>query len=273
MLAGLFVLTGCGDSKKTSETPPSVVTPPPMVITTAAPTATPEVSSKPVAVDCPYSSLGFEGRDVNAQHYPKQYSTSDAKLISEIWNILSGNEREEVSDYQSYEDMMCLTFLGQNKTERVNLQPDDYCELIDSGKKYSLAPGSYSTISALLTDYTTKNCSFVIDENFLSIMTDAVEPLVFMLNTPHITVMPSVTGDFTENWVLIPTDIMNWEHTGRFAYIQNIYTNEGFGPVEISVHFDELLIGVSCDGVSKLFSTDQGTMDSIERLFASIENG
>lgn len=275
VLAAALLLTGCGNSKKAAETPPPpIVKPPSIVYATAEPSATPEPTPRRTAIDCPYSSLGFEGRDVNAQHYRRSYSTTDAKLISAIWDIISSDEREEVSDYQSWEDPMYLTFLGRS-TERVNLQPDDYCELVDSGKKYALPPGSYSAISELLTAYTTENYSFIIDENFLNIDTSLPFSIDFYYynRTERISAVSTEIGDFTEDWVLIPTDIHDWEYTGRFAYIQDIYTKEGFGPVELSVHFDELLITVSCDGVSKLFSTDQATMDSIDSLIENLENG
>lgn len=272
VLAAALLLTGCG-AEKPAEKAPRPVAPPTVIIAADQPSPSPEPEPRRTAIDCPYSSLGFEGRDVNAQHYRRSYSTTDAKLISAIWDIISSDEREEVSDYQSWEDPMYLTFLGRS-TERVNLQPDDYCELVDSGKKYALPPGSYSAISELLTAYTTENYSFTIDENFLNIDTSLPFSIEFYYGqTQRISAMPYETGDFTEDWVLIPTDIRDWEHTGRFAYIQDIYTKEGFGPVEVSVHFDELLITVSCDGVSKLFSTDQATMDSIDRLLESLENG
>lgn len=271
-ILALLLLSGCG-SEKAEEAAPRPVAPPTVIIAADQPSPTPEPTPK-VAIDCPYSSLGFEGRDVNAQHYPRSYSTTDAKLISAIWDIISSDEREEVSDYQSWEDPMYLTFLGRS-TERVNLQPDDYCELVDSGKKYALPPGSYSAISELLTAYTTENYSFTIDENFMNIDTSLPFSIDFYYynRTGRISAVSTEIGDFTEDWVLIPTDIHDWEYTGRFAYIQDIYTKEGFGPVEVSVHFDELLITVSCDGVSKIFSTDQNTLDSIDSLFDSLENG
>lgn len=271
ILAALL-LTGCGSVKKPAETTtPRPVAPPTVIIAADQPSASPEPTPMTTAVDCPYSSLGFEGRDVNAQHYPKSYSTTDAELISAVWDIISSDERVEVADYQSWEALMYLTFLGRT-TERVRLQPDDYCELVDSGKKYALAPGSYAAISELLTEYTTENHSFTIDEDFLSVSPYALDSIVFARKSWGTSVLPRDIGDFTEDWVLIPTDIRDWEHTGRFAGIRNIYTDENYGPVEISVHFDELLITVSCDGVSKIFSTDQTTMDSIESLFDSLEN-
>lgn len=269
ILVALF-LTGCGRAEKPADTPPRPVAPPTVIIAADQPSPTLKPTPQ-TAVDCPYSSLGFEGRDVNAQHYPRSYSTTDAELISAVWNIISSDEREEVVDYQSWEALMYLTFLGAT-TERVKLQPDDYCELVDSGKKYALPPGSYAAISELLTAYTTENHSVVIDEDFLSISPYALDSIVFASESCLTSVLPRDIGDFTEDWVLIPTDITDWEHTGRFAFIRNIYTDENYGPVEISVHFDELLITVSCDGVSKIFSTDQATMDSIESLFDSLEN-
>lgn len=272
ILAALILLTGCGSSEKAEEALPRPVAPPTVVIAADQPSPTPEPTPRRTAIDCPYSSLGFEGRDVNAQHYPRSYSTIDAELISKIWNIISSDERKEVSDFQGWEDPMRLTFLGQT-TERVNLQPDDYCELVDSGKKYALAPGSYSAISELLTEYTTENYSFIIDENFLNIDTSLPFPIEFYFDqTQHVSAMSSEIGDFTENWVLIPLETVNLDQSGRFAYIQEIYTKEGYGPVEVSVRFDELLIGLSCDGVSKWFSTNQETIDSIESLLASLEN-
>lgn len=272
VLACLIVLTGCGSAEKATTPQPDIVKPPQIVYATAGPSETPEPTPRTTAIDCPYSSLGFEGRDVNAQHYPRSYSTIDAELISKIWNIISSDEREEVSDFQGWEDPMRLTFLGQT-TERVNLQLDDYCELVDSGKKYALAPGSYSAISELLTEYTTENYSFIIDENFLNIDTSLPFPIEFYFDqTQHVSAMSSEIGDFTENWVLIPLETVNLDQSGRFAYIQEIYTKEGYGPVEVSVRFDELLIGLSCDGVSKWFSTNQETIDSIESLLASLEN-
>lgn len=272
ILAALILLTGCGSSEKAEEALPRPVAPPTVVIAADQPSPTPEPTPRRTAIDCPYSSLGFEGRDVNAQHYPRSYSTIDAELISKIWNIISSDEREEVSDFQGWEDPMRLTFLGQT-TERVNLQLDDYCELVDSGKKYALAPGSYSAISELLTEYTTENYSFIIDENFLNIDTSLPFPIEFYFDqTQHVSTMSSEIGDFTENWVLIPLETVNLDQSGRFAYIQEIYTKEGYGPVEVSVRFDELLIGLSCDGVSKWFSTNQETIDSIESLLASLEN-
>lgn len=270
MLAVFFALTGCSSSEKAVEMQPRPVAPPTMLIIAEEPSASPETTPT-ATIDCP-SSLDFEGRDVNAQHYPRSYSTTDADLISAVWKIISSNEREEVADYQSWEDTMHLTFLGST-TERVNIQPDDYCELVDSGKKYSLAPGSYATISKLLTEYTSENCTFFIDENFLNIDTSISFPIEFYFDqTEYVSAVSTEIGDFTKDWVLVSTDIHDWEHTGRFAYIRDIYTKEGFGPVEVSVHFDELLITVSCDGVSKLFSTDQATMDSIDSLIESLEN-
>lgn len=264
ILASLFLLSGCGKSEQVEQTNSPIEE-----IAVVSPTVIPEMT----AAQCPYENLTFTGRDVNAQHYPRSYSTEDKELIGGVWSILNSPDRIEVSNYDSYEDVMQLHFESQNKLERVNLFPNDNCEFIDTGKKYCLAPGSYSAISALLTDYTTENCSFVIDENFLSIDTASQETLVFMFNAPPATaVLPIVTGDFTEDWVLAPTEIQNGEHTGRFAYIQGIYTNEGYGPVEVSVYFDEMLIFVTCDGVTKIFSTDQNTLDSIDLLLESIEN-
>ncbi len=226
----------------------------------------------PLSMPCPYRSLTFSGRDVNAQHYPRSYSTEDGELIENVWKILNSPDRIEVSEYEGYEDVMDLQFFEGNKSERVILLPNDNCEYLYIGKKYCLAQGSYAAVSALLTDYTTANYSFTIDEDFLNIDTDSQEELVFMFDIPPVYISPSVTGDFTEDWVLIPVDIQNWDHEGRFGYIQNIYTREGFGPVEISVHFDELLIGISCDGKTKLFYTDQSTMDSIDQLVKSVRN-
>ena len=167
---------------------------------------------------------------------------------------------------------MLLTFLGHT-TERVKLQPDDYCELVDSGKKYALAPGSYSAVSELLTAYTTENYSFTIDENFLSIDASIPFSIEFYFDqAEHVSAVSTEIGDFTKDWLLIPTDIHDWSDTGRCAYIQNIYTNEGYGPVEICIHFDDQLIDVSCDRICKLFSTNQETIESIESLFASLNN-
>lgn len=271
ILAALILLTGCGSSEKAEEDLPRPVAPPTVVIAADQPSPTPEPTPRRTAIDCPYSSLGFEGRDVNAQHYPRSYSTIDAELISKIWNIISSDEREEVSDYQSWEDPMNLTFLGRT-TERVKLQPDDYCELVDSGKKYALAPGSYSAVSALLTEYTTENYSFVIDREFLSVSPYSPETIeIFYDQTKRICVEPSEIGDFTKDWVLTPTDIENWSHTGRAVGIQGIYTNENNGPVEIGVYFDDMMIIVSCDGVSGLFYTDEATLAAIDSLIKSLE--
>lgn len=221
---------------------------------------------------CPYNSLTFSGRDVNAQHYPRSYSTEDKELINKVWAVLNSSDRIEVSEYEGYEDVMDLQFFGENESERVILLPNDNCKYIGTGKKYCLTQGSYTVISSLLTDYTTANYSFTIDEDFLNIDTDSQEELVFMFDASDVYVSPSVTGDFTEDWVLIPVDIQNWDHEGRFGYIQNIYTREGFGPVEIAVHFDELMIVVQCDGKSKAYYTDQSTMDSIDQLVESVRN-
>lgn len=270
ILAALLLFTGCG-AEKPVEKAPRPVAPPTVIFATEQPSPTPEPTQK-FAIDCPYSSLGFEGRDVNAQHYRRSYSTTEAELISAVWNIISSEEREEVSDYQSWEDMMYLTFLGRT-TERVKLQPDDYCELVDSGKKYALAPGSYSAISELLTEYTTENYSFTIDENFLSVMTCAVEDIVFIYDSYPISVMPRDIGDFTESWVLFPSELQDGAYTGRCVDIQNIYTNDCYGPVEVSVYFDMGLILVTCDGITEAFSTDRNTLDSIDRLLESLENG
>lgn len=265
----LLLFTGCG--KQETENPPTFVKPPQIVCASDAPSETPEPTPRSTAIDCPYSSLGFEGRDVNAQHYPRSYSTTDAELISKIWNIISGDEREEVSDYQSWEDPMNLTFLGRT-TERVNLQPDEYCEFVDSGKKYALPQGSYSAVSALLTEYTTENYSFVIDREFLSVSPYSPETIeIFYDQTKRICVEPSEIGDFTKDWVLTPTDIENWSHTGRAVGIQGIYTNENNGPVEIGVYFDDMMIIVSCDGVSGLFYTDEATLAAIDSLIKSLE--
>jgi len=224
----------------------------------------------PLGLPCPYTSLTFSGRDVNAQHYPRSYSTEDGELIEKVWKVLNSPDRIEVSEYEGYEDVMDLQFFGMHENERVILLPNDNCKYLGTGKKYCLPQGSYAAISALLTDYTTANYSFTIDEDFLSIDTDSQEELVFMFDIPAKYVLPSVTGDFTGDWALIPTDIKNWDHEGRFGYIQNIYTREGFGPVEISVYFDELLIGISCDGKTELFYTDQSTMDSIDQLTENV---
>lgn len=271
VLAAALLLTGCG-AEKPAEKAPRPVAPPTVIIAADQPSPSPEPEPRRTAIDCPYSSLGFEGRDVNAQHYRRSYSTTDAKLISAIWDIISSDEREEVSDYQSWEDPMYLTFLGRS-TERVNLQPDDYCELVDSGKKYALPPGSYSAISELLTAYTTENYSFTIDENFLSVMTCAVEDIVFIFDSYPISVMPRDIGDFTESWVLFPAELQDGAYTGRCVDIQNIYTNDCYGPVEVSVYFDMGLILVTCDGITEAFSTDRNTLDSIDRLLESLENG
>lgn len=226
----------------------------------------------PLGLPCPYTSLTFSGRDVNAQHYPRSYSTEDGELMKKVWAVLNSPDRIEVSEYEGYEDVMDLQFFGMHENERVILLPTDNCKYIGTGKKYCLSKGSYTAISALLTDYTTANYSFTIDEDFLNIDTDSQEKLVFMFDIPAVYISPLITGDFTEDWVLIPTDIKNWDHEGRFGYIQNIYTREGFGPVEISVHFDELMIVVQCDGKSKAYYTDQNTMDSIDQLVQSVRN-
>lgn len=265
----LLLFTGCG--KQETENPPTFVKPPQIVCASDAPSETPEPTPRSTATDCPYSSLGFEGMDVNAQRYPRSYSTTDGELISEIWNIISGDEREEVSDFHSWEAPMRLTFFGRT-TERVNLQPDEYCELVDSGKKYALPQGSYSAVSALLTEYTTENYSFVIDREFLSVSPYSPETIeIFYDQTKRICVEPSEIGDFTKDWVLTPTDIENWSHTGRAVGIQGIYTNENNGPVEIGVYFDDMMIIVSCDGVSGLFYTDEATLAAIDSLIKSLE--
>lgn len=265
----LLLFTGCG--KQETENPPTFVKPPQIVCASDAPSETPEPTPRSTAIDCPYSSLGFEGMDVNAQRYPRSYSTTDGELISEIWNIISGDEREEVSDFHSWEAPMRLTFFGRT-TERVNLQPDEYCEFVDSGKKYALPQGSYSAVSALLTEYTTENYSFVIDREFLSVSPYSPETIeIFYDQTKRICVEPSEIGDFTKDWVLTPTDIENWSHTGRAVGIQGIYTNENNGPVEIGVYFDDMMIIVSCDGVSGLFYTDEATLAAIDSLIKSLE--
>lgn len=267
ILACVLFLSGCRKAEQVKETISPAVENEAMN-QPASPAATPA----PTAAPFPYESLTFTGRDVNAQHYPRSYSAGDKELIENIWNVLNSPDRLEVSEYETYEDVMDLQFQGQNGNERVVLSPNDNCEFLDTGKKYSLAQGSYATVSSLLTDYTTANYSFTIDEGFLNIDTDSLEPLTFMFDVSPNMVMPSDIGDFTEDWVLIPADIQNWQHEGQFGYIQNIYTKEGFGPVEISVYFDELLIGVNCDGKFTLFYTDQNTMDSIARLVESLKN-
>lgn len=266
-MACVLLFSGCGKTEQVKETISPIQENAP-INQPASPAATPE----PTAAPCPYESLTFTGRDVNALHYPRSYSTEDKELIENIWNVLNSPDRLEVSEYEGYEDVMDLQFQGQNGSERVVLLPNDNCEFLDTGEKYCLAQGSYVAVSSLLTDYTTANYSFTIDEGFLNIDTDSQEPLTFMFDVSPNMVMPSDIGDFTEDWVLTSADIQNWVHEGRFGYIQNIYTKEGFGPVEISVYFDELLIGVNCDGKSVFFYTNQNTMDSIDQLIESLRN-
>jgi hypothetical protein len=215
-----------------------------------------------LASPCPYNSLKFSGRDVNTQKYDRSYTITDVGLINEVWALVKPGETKNTAEPETAEIGIDMYFYNAEKMEFFTLFPTDYLKDQQTGNFYRLEAGTYGRVSSLLTEYTENNYSFSIDRNFISIDTASPEKLTFMVSgsADPITVSPSSVGDFTAGWNLKQITPKDGDLGGEVAYIQNVYTKEGFGPVELGIYFDLKLLAVNFDGMSGYFSMDDAAV-------------
>jgi beta-lactamase regulating signal transducer with metallopeptidase domain len=258
--AVMILASGCaftGAAEKPSAPVSSADTAPQSAELTAE-IASEELLSDKSASSCPYDNLKFSGREVNQQKFDRSYVTADEELIDDVWALVKPDAAKKTAKPETTEIGIDMYFYNADKMEFYTLFPTDYLKDNPTGNGYRLEDGTYGKVSAMLTEYTKKNYSFTIDRDFISIDTASPEKLTFMLGgvSDPIAVSPAAVGDFTADWNLKQITPEDGELGGEHAYIQNVYTKDGFGPVELEIYYDLKLLVVNCDGKSGFFSMD-----------------
>jgi hypothetical protein len=225
-----------------------------------------------VTTPCPYILLRYGSLTIE-----------DSAFIAKVWNALRFDDWAEIEwdglTWESSTELLFYTNDWNDENYHIRIAPTEvrvmkplevvgYYEIITC---YEIPIGAYEALTALLSDYTTRNFMYELTPQIMNDLMYSSEDIYFIryLVTDY-SVLNSSVEYFLDEW-----DIDNWEEfimpdgisrvmNERVIRITNRNPNTG---ISITIHLDYLDLVITYRWGEAWYKISQDTADTIERQF------